>query len=186
MEKRTVFEKDALDAPVELSSVYVAANVSRCHISARFKGLIIAANLQWHEGSTRGVLRRGPIGFKPQPGEGASSILDSASIRSCGRGSRVVKVSDRDWPCHEFEPSITKDPPCRAAMHVKSVENSNVLSPSQYGGYDPWLVTEWIRIPCKTWLYLLRERSRSFTCNGFPSRKESSAPLLVICWDHHL
>ncbi|GFW19639.1 hypothetical protein TNCV_1605301 [Trichonephila clavipes] len=26
----------------------------------------------------------------------------------CGRGSRVVKVSDRSWPCHEFEPSTTK------------------------------------------------------------------------------
>ncbi|GFV44387.1 hypothetical protein TNCV_4935711 [Trichonephila clavipes] len=23
---------------------------------------------------------------------------------TCGRRSRVVKVSDRGWPCHEFEP----------------------------------------------------------------------------------
>ncbi|GFU08976.1 hypothetical protein TNCV_1318501 [Trichonephila clavipes] len=46
---------------------------------------------------------------------------------SCGSGSRVVKVSDRGWPCDEFEPSTTKDPPCRGAMHVKSVESSNVL-----------------------------------------------------------
>ncbi|GFW39755.1 hypothetical protein TNCV_4522451 [Trichonephila clavipes] len=38
-----------------------------------------------------------------------------------GLGSRVVKVSDRGWPYHEFEPSTTKDPPCRDAMHVKSV-----------------------------------------------------------------
>ncbi|GFV50936.1 hypothetical protein TNCV_301971, partial [Trichonephila clavipes] len=44
-----------------------------------------------------------------------------------GRGSRVVKVSDRGLPCHEFEPSTTKDPPSRAAMHAKSVESSNVL-----------------------------------------------------------
>ncbi|GFV26577.1 hypothetical protein TNCV_2102421 [Trichonephila clavipes] len=44
------------------------------------------------------------------------------------RGSRVVKVLDRGWPCHEFEPKTTKDPPCRSAMHVKSVESSNVLS----------------------------------------------------------
>ncbi|GFS71837.1 hypothetical protein TNCV_3715121 [Trichonephila clavipes] len=29
--------------------------------------------------------------------------------------------------CHEFEPSTTKDPPCRGKMHVKSVESSNVL-----------------------------------------------------------
>ncbi|GFV78367.1 hypothetical protein TNCV_95241 [Trichonephila clavipes] len=40
-----------------------------------------------------------------------------------GCGSRMVKVSDRSWPCHEFEPSTTKDPPCRAAIHVKSVES---------------------------------------------------------------
>ncbi|GFW15155.1 hypothetical protein TNCV_173021 [Trichonephila clavipes] len=32
-----------------------------------------------------------------------------------GRGSRVVLVSDRGLSCHEFEPSTTKDPPCRAA-----------------------------------------------------------------------
>ncbi|GFS57566.1 uncharacterized protein TNCV_1402191 [Trichonephila clavipes] len=44
-----------------------------------------------------------------------------------GRGSRVVKVSDRGWPCPELEPSTTKDPLCRAAMHVKSVESRNVL-----------------------------------------------------------
>ncbi|GFS49935.1 hypothetical protein TNCV_821991 [Trichonephila clavipes] len=29
--------------------------------------------------------------------------------------------------CHEFEPSTTKDPPCRGAMHIKSVERLNVL-----------------------------------------------------------
>ncbi|GFU74634.1 hypothetical protein TNCV_4629051 [Trichonephila clavipes] len=29
--------------------------------------------------------------------------------------------------CHEFEPSTTKDPPCRGVMHVKSIESSNVL-----------------------------------------------------------
>ncbi|GFX54678.1 hypothetical protein TNCV_3632351 [Trichonephila clavipes] len=28
-----------------------------------------------------------------------------------GRGSQVVMVLDRGWPCHEFEPSTTKDPP---------------------------------------------------------------------------
>ncbi|GFS53527.1 uncharacterized protein TNCV_1280641 [Trichonephila clavipes] len=46
---------------------------------------------------------------------------------SCGRGSRVVKISDRGWLCHEFEPSTAKDPPCSAAMHVKSVESSSIL-----------------------------------------------------------
>ncbi|GFX23865.1 hypothetical protein TNCV_1788961 [Trichonephila clavipes] len=28
----------------------------------------------------------------------------------------MVKVLDRGWPCHEFEPSTTKYPPCRGAM----------------------------------------------------------------------
>ncbi|GFY14591.1 hypothetical protein TNCV_4827951 [Trichonephila clavipes] len=32
------------------------------------------------------------------------------------------KVTD-SWPtCHEFKPSSSEDPPCRVAMHVKSVE----------------------------------------------------------------
>ncbi|GFS65228.1 hypothetical protein TNCV_2450861 [Trichonephila clavipes] len=35
----------------------------------------------------------------------------------------MPEVSDLGLPCHEFEPSTTKDPPCRAAMHVKSVES---------------------------------------------------------------
>ncbi|GFT23010.1 hypothetical protein TNCV_1857881 [Trichonephila clavipes] len=42
----------------------------------------------------------------------------------CGRGS---KVTDSWQACHEFEPSADEDPPCRGAMHVKSVESSNVL-----------------------------------------------------------
>ncbi|GFY16550.1 hypothetical protein TNCV_735771 [Trichonephila clavipes] len=29
--------------------------------------------------------------------------------------------------CYEFEPSTTKDPPCRGEMLVKSFESSNVL-----------------------------------------------------------
>ncbi|GFW55487.1 hypothetical protein TNCV_118711 [Trichonephila clavipes] len=41
--------------------------------------------------------------------------------------SRMVKVSDRGWPCHEIEPSTTKDPPCKAPLYVKSVESSNIL-----------------------------------------------------------
>ncbi|GFY35674.1 hypothetical protein TNCV_2619661 [Trichonephila clavipes] len=44
-----------------------------------------------------------------------------------GRGSRVVKVTDRSLPRQEFEPSTSKDPPCRAMMHAKSVESSNVF-----------------------------------------------------------
>ncbi|GFV38612.1 hypothetical protein TNCV_132511 [Trichonephila clavipes] len=60
------------------------------------------------------------------------SALDRFSVHRCptrmgGRCSRVVKVSDRGRPSHEFEPSTTKEPPCRGAMHVKSVESSNIL-----------------------------------------------------------
>ncbi|GFW73992.1 hypothetical protein TNCV_545161 [Trichonephila clavipes] len=44
-----------------------------------------------------------------------------------GRGSLVFKVTD-SWPtCYEFEPSPTEGPPCWGAMHVQSVESSNVL-----------------------------------------------------------
>ncbi|GFX55470.1 hypothetical protein TNCV_267581 [Trichonephila clavipes] len=57
-----------------------------------------------------------------------------------GRGSRVVKLSDPGRPCHEFEPNTTIDPPCRGAMHVKSVESPNskphvsTLLPPKYRG----------------------------------------------------
>ncbi|GFW74550.1 hypothetical protein TNCV_2414491 [Trichonephila clavipes] len=48
-------------------------------------------------------------------------------------------------------------------------------SPSQYGGYVPRLVTEWVRV-----------RIYSGLSPEMDSRLErkSSAPLLVICWDH--
>ncbi|GFV10394.1 hypothetical protein TNCV_1950451 [Trichonephila clavipes] len=43
------------------------------------------------------------------------------------RGSLVAEVTD-SWPaCQEFELSAAEDPPCREAMHFKSVESSNVL-----------------------------------------------------------
>ncbi|GFW91767.1 hypothetical protein TNCV_3400271 [Trichonephila clavipes] len=38
-----------------------------------------------------------------------------------GIGSLVVKVTDSWLACHEFEPSVTENPPCRG-MHIKSVE----------------------------------------------------------------
>ncbi|GFX88711.1 hypothetical protein TNCV_4636321 [Trichonephila clavipes] len=53
--------------------------------------------------------------------------MNSTSVDLRGRGRRVVEVSDRGWPCHEFEQSTTKDQPCREAMHFKSIESSNVL-----------------------------------------------------------
>ncbi|GFY20699.1 hypothetical protein TNCV_1119331 [Trichonephila clavipes] len=66
---------------------------------------------------------------------GASSSLDhgskfrSLSLKAFESADTLnhslvwLWVSDRGLPCHEFEPSTAKDPPCRAAMHVKSVES---------------------------------------------------------------
>ncbi|GFU03463.1 hypothetical protein TNCV_2256981 [Trichonephila clavipes] len=53
-----------------------------------------------------------------------SSLLNY--LRAFGDGL-VAGVSGgqgiESWlACLEFEPSATKDPPCRAAMHVKSIE----------------------------------------------------------------
>ncbi|GFS63080.1 hypothetical protein TNCV_3743311 [Trichonephila clavipes] len=42
--------------------------------------------------------------------------------RSMVTYTRMDTVSDRGLSCHEFESSTIKDPPCRAAMHVKYVE----------------------------------------------------------------
>ncbi|GFX96083.1 hypothetical protein TNCV_2289731 [Trichonephila clavipes] len=50
-------------------------------------------------------------------------------------GSRVVKAWDRGWPCHELEPSTTKDSACRETMHVKSVE---AQTSSRWCGMEVW------------------------------------------------
>ncbi|GFY32583.1 uncharacterized protein TNCV_673381 [Trichonephila clavipes] len=55
------------------------------------------------------------------------STLKTSFKCSSGRGSLVVKVTDLWLACHEFEPSTTEDLPYRGAMHVKSVESSNIL-----------------------------------------------------------
>ncbi|GFV38201.1 hypothetical protein TNCV_4791871 [Trichonephila clavipes] len=47
-----------------------------------------------------------------------TTLSPSSPKLRCGRGSRVVKVSDRGLPCHELEPNISKEPPCRAAIHI--------------------------------------------------------------------
>ncbi|GFW15464.1 hypothetical protein TNCV_4656041 [Trichonephila clavipes] len=44
-----------------------------------------------------------------------------------GRGSLMVKVSDGGWLVTNSSPVPLKDPPCRRAMQVKSVESSNVF-----------------------------------------------------------
>ncbi|GFW39464.1 hypothetical protein TNCV_3907731 [Trichonephila clavipes] len=54
-----------------------------------------------------------------------------------GRGSRGVKVLDRGWPGHEFEASITKDPPFELCIKLKlsgatAHEGQSLLCPSQY------------------------------------------------------
>ncbi|GFV49039.1 hypothetical protein TNCV_5065231 [Trichonephila clavipes] len=57
-----------------------------------------------------------------------------------------------------------------------------------YGGFEPRLVTEWVqvRIPSKTWLYLLwKEVGHSPVVDSCLERKSSSPPL-VICWHRHL
>ncbi|GFW34919.1 hypothetical protein TNCV_978571 [Trichonephila clavipes] len=43
-----------------------------------------------------------------------------------GCGSPVVKVSDHGRHVMSSSPVLLKDPPYRAAMHIKSVENLNV------------------------------------------------------------
>ncbi|GFX59972.1 hypothetical protein TNCV_4984831 [Trichonephila clavipes] len=40
--------------------------------------------------------------------------------------------------CHEFEPSITEDLSCSGAMHVKSVESSNVVWTASAGRKGCW------------------------------------------------
>ncbi|GFS69980.1 hypothetical protein TNCV_747641 [Trichonephila clavipes] len=50
---------------------------------------------------------------------------NSVALNGEGKGSLVVKAMDS---CHQFVPSTTKEPPCRGAMHVKSVDSSNVFS----------------------------------------------------------
>ncbi|GFW54816.1 hypothetical protein TNCV_2654561 [Trichonephila clavipes] len=57
-----------------------------------------------------------PLRFAPPP------CVRHRLLRVGGGSGCGSRVSDRGLPCHEFKPSTTKDPPCRAAMHAKSVE----------------------------------------------------------------
>ncbi|GFV13911.1 hypothetical protein TNCV_523881 [Trichonephila clavipes] len=50
--------------------------------------------------------------------ERVNGHVPSLPLKVRGRGSRVVKVSDRGWPCHEFGPSTTKDPPCTCVVYT--------------------------------------------------------------------
>ncbi|GFW02336.1 transposable element Tcb2 transposase [Trichonephila clavipes] len=62
-----------------------------------------------------------------------SPLMYLTYINESDRVRRVVKISDRGRPCHEFELSTTKDPPRRGVTNVKSVESSNVLPLVWYG-----------------------------------------------------
>ncbi|GFY08726.1 hypothetical protein TNCV_5006391 [Trichonephila clavipes] len=46
--------------------------------------------------------------------------------RSSGHGSLVVKATDSWLVYYEFEPSTAEDPPCRVAMHIKSVVDQSL------------------------------------------------------------
>ncbi|GFV68962.1 hypothetical protein TNCV_3988791 [Trichonephila clavipes] len=48
-----------------------------------------------------------------------------------GRGNRGFKVSDRGWPCREFDPSITKDPSCRGAISLAEIMEVEIEVVSQ-------------------------------------------------------
>ncbi|GFV09586.1 hypothetical protein TNCV_3159831 [Trichonephila clavipes] len=83
--------------------------------------------------STRRAVCFGCHPLPPVPGK-LKKKRENRSKYSCRNSSTTdvkslqeVKVSDRGWPCHEFEPSTTKHPPCRGVMRVKSVESRNVL-----------------------------------------------------------
>ncbi|GFU94358.1 hypothetical protein TNCV_1731551 [Trichonephila clavipes] len=70
----------------------------------------------------------------------------SNSEPRAGHGRRVVKVSDRGWPCHEFEPSTTKDPSCRGTIN----ENSNrmIANLHAHGPLNP--IEHWPPFACPT------------------------------------
>ncbi|GFW14525.1 uncharacterized protein TNCV_2358491 [Trichonephila clavipes] len=68
------------------------------------------------------------------------AIMQNSHISSLGatdgRGSLVDKVTD-SWPvCQEFDSRTAEYPPCRGAMHVKSVQSSNVLSVAWCGSLE--------------------------------------------------
>ncbi|GFY34543.1 DUF4817 domain-containing protein [Trichonephila clavipes] len=79
----------------------------------------------------------------------------------------VVKVLDRG--CPEFEPSTTQDKPCREAMHVKSVESSNILPLYVKTPLHPEKLTVW----CTLWAggiigpyFFKNDEGHNVTVNG--------------------
>ncbi|GFS92635.1 hypothetical protein TNCV_1160861 [Trichonephila clavipes] len=68
--------------------------------------------------------------------------------------------------------------------HLLSQIMDRPSRPSQYGGYDPGFVTEWIRvrITSKAWMYFLREKRSDW----IPVSNGKQRTPSVIGWDHHL
>ncbi|GFV99297.1 hypothetical protein TNCV_1512691 [Trichonephila clavipes] len=57
-----------------------------------------------------------------------SNQIKPAHLDISGAAVAQLGQSIGSWQaCDEFDPSTTKDPSCSLAMHVKSVESSNVL-----------------------------------------------------------
>ncbi|GFV56148.1 hypothetical protein TNCV_1489251 [Trichonephila clavipes] len=65
-----------------------------------------------------------PVDVSDMPSAVSEWILTSAMFSNT-RSAVVAQCQGiGSWQaCHEFESSTTKDPPCRAAMRVKSVES---------------------------------------------------------------
>ncbi|GFV09433.1 hypothetical protein TNCV_3158311 [Trichonephila clavipes] len=69
--------------------------------------------------------------------------------------------------------------------HFQMLIATPAMSPSEYGGYDPRLVTEWVRIPSKTWSYLFGKVGLSPVMDPCLERKAARSFLLyaeiIIC-----
>ncbi|GFV83338.1 hypothetical protein TNCV_1900641 [Trichonephila clavipes] len=58
---------------------------------------------------------------------------NNSLVSISGPGNPKVKITNSWSVCPEFEPSTAEDPLCRGAMHVKSIEISNILPLMWYG-----------------------------------------------------
>ncbi|GFX97236.1 hypothetical protein TNCV_557261 [Trichonephila clavipes] len=122
-----------LGATIKLTPLYIRRNLNstraRTHDTATMTTRRLQSNRRSERkkndtilGSMMGIKRR--IVRNDLPTYRSKALLEQK-----GHGSRVVKVPDRGWPCHEFEHSTTKDPPRRGAMHEfksKAIESLTV------------------------------------------------------------
>ncbi|GFV00240.1 hypothetical protein TNCV_3322911 [Trichonephila clavipes] len=102
--------------------------------------MVVAAVAEWYRYRTVACLvtSSSPVPLKTRSVESLKTNLwrlDALSFEWCG--SLPSGQGNDSWPaCREFERSTSEDPPCRGAMHVKSVESSNVLSLVWYLGEE--------------------------------------------------